>query len=299
MVEMEDYLVYLIYEKQLSPATVESYRNDLSGFSDFLSGEGKTIPQIGREELFDYIVFQSEKGISQRSIARELSALRGFFLFLLKSEKIKMNPADFIDSPKFAKKLPNYLSFEEVEALLNADQNSKFYARDTALLEMIYSSGLRVSEAISVRLSDFDLEDGFLRVIGKGDKERIVPVGSRLMNCISDYLPLRVQMLSGKANTDILIVSQRGKGVTRQFVWTLVKKRAMLAGIKKEISPHTLRHSFATHLISRGADLRSVQEMLGHSDISTTQIYTHVSGDFLRRTHHDYHPLEQDKRRLS
>jgi len=289
---IKDFGIYLRFEKNLSKNTIDAYLSDLEDFSAFCDN---TPPDtVTRGHIFEFIISHHEKGISNRTIARKISAIKSFYKFLLSTEKIKVNPADFIDSPQYIKKLPGFLSIEEVETLINLDTGSLSDIRDSCIIELLYSSGLRVSELCALKLGNIYFDRGFIRVIGKGSKERLVPIGKRALQKITAYIPLLKEELSGKKNTDILFISRLAKPMSRVAVWNVIKKRARLAYIDKEISPHTLRHSFATHLITRGADLRAVQSMLGHSDISTTQIYTHVSSSLLKSTHKKHHPLETE-----
>jgi len=289
---IQDYKIYLSYEKKLSQNTILSYTQDLEEYAFFL--KDLPIEKSSRENILDFIIYLHEKNNSNRSIARKLSSLKSFFIYLMKTERIEENPIDFIDSPQYLKKLPQYLTLQEVEAMINQENNSPSDIRDSCIIELLYSCGLRVSELCGLKTGDISFENRLVRVFGKGGKERIVPVGESAINLLKKYLPYRIEMSHRKKSTDYLFISRLGKHISRISVWSIIKKRALIAGIKKEVTPHTLRHSFATHLISNGADLRSVQEMLGHSDISTTQIYTHVSSELLKETHEKYHPLEKE-----
>jgi integrase/recombinase XerD len=248
---------------------------------------------VSKGDILEYIIRLNEEGISNRSIARKLSSLKSFFIFLLKTEKIEENPIENIESPQYMKKLPYYLSLEEVESMIGTLSETPKDIRDSCILELLYSSGLRVSELCSLRTGDISFEGSFIRVMGKGGKERLVPIGEKALLSLRKYLIYRRELSNRPGLPDYIFISRLGKKLTRISVWSIVKKRAAMANIRKDITPHTLRHSFATHLITNGADLRSVQEMLGHSDITTTQIYTHVSTDLLRNTHKKYHPLEK------
>ena len=274
----------------MSANTVENYARDLKKWSEFL---GDIVPEeAGRDNLFDFIVYLHENGMSNRSISRILSAVKGFYRHLQRLEIVKDNPADFIDSPQYLQKLPEVLSIDEIEAMINADDKRPQAKRDSCIIEFLYSCGLRVSELCSLKIGDISRETGVIRVFGKGSKERLVPIGEQAMRRLRDYLPLRKEWISDKKENAIF-VSRRGKALSRVSVWSIIKERAQKAGINKNISPHSLRHSFATHLLNNGASIRSVQEMLGHADISTTEIYTHVSDKLLIDTHSRYHPLGQ------
>jgi integrase/recombinase XerD len=290
---VEDFQIYLTYEKRLSRNTIEAYIKDVMDFSFFMK-EGSFPVKITEDNVIDYIISLNEKGLSNRSIARKISSLKSFFIFLLKTGRTDENPLENIDSPQYLKKLPNYLSLDEVERMISQGGEDPKSVRDSCIVELLYSSGIRVSELCSLRLSDIFLEKRIIRVLGKGGKERLIPIGKVAVLSIKKYLLFRREISRKMTLPDQLFISRLGKKLTRISVWTYIKERAIKAGIVKEITPHSLRHSFATHMLANGADLRSVQEMLGHSDITTTQIYTHVSTDLLKETHKKYHPLERD-----
>ncbi len=291
-IAIEDFQIYLTYEKRLSVNTIEAYVKDVEDFFNFLGAETFS-DKIRKDDVLDYIIFQNEKGISNRSIARKISSMKSFFLFLLKSERADKNPIENIDSPQYLKKLPHYLSIEEVEKMIGPGGEDPKEIRDSCIVELLYSSGIRVSELCSLRISDISLEKGIIIVTGKGGKERLIPIGEAAIVSIKKYLLFRREISPKMTLPDQLFISRLGKGLTRISVWSVIKQRARKAGIIKVITPHSLRHSFATHMLANGADLRSVQELLGHSDISTTQIYTHVSTDLLKDTHKKFHPLER------
>jgi len=231
-------------------------------------------------------------GLSSSSSARYFSSLKGFFGYLFSSTYIEINPIEKISAPKVSKGLPNVLNINEIEAILSQpDTSKKLGLRDKALLETFYACGLRVSELINLKISDLFLNEEIIRVFGKGSKERFVPIGSSAINWINEYLKNSRPLLEKKAKSQhVLFLNSRGTKLSRMGVWKIVDSNAKLAGIKKEVHPHTFRHSFATHLLEGGADLRAVQEMLGHVDISTTQIYTHIDRDYIKQVHRDYHP---------
>ncbi len=286
------FLNYLVVEKGLAEQTIDAYSSDLTRFLDFL-GEGGTsdILLIDAAILLRYLIRLRRSGLDPRSRARHLVTLRGFFRFLLQERVIESDPSRMIDLPKAGLRLPDVLSVSEVRQLLEApDPATPIGARDAAMVELLYAAGLRVSELVHLRLQDVNLEAGFVRVLGKGSKERIVPIGAHARRRIADYLEGgRNRQLGGRVSPH-LFVARAGRPMSRQGFWKLLKKYALAAGIRKKVTPHTLRHSFASHLLEGGADLRAVQAMLGHADIATTQIYTHVARDRIRRAHEKFHP---------
>jgi integrase/recombinase XerD len=284
------YLEYLAVEKGLASNTIQSYARDLRSFLGFLKREKLAWTAAREEDLVRYVHAESRAGLSARSMARRISALRSFFRFLVLSGFLKKNPASQLTSPSTWLSLPKVLTVKEVEALLGATDEAKPQGlRDRAMLEVLYGSGLRVSELASIKPPDLNLDDGFLVCRGKGGKERIVPVGRPACGFVARYLrEVRPRYETGPS--PFLFLTRRGRGFTRQGLWKLLKGYAGKAGLSAKISPHILRHSFATHLLERGADLRSVQLMLGHSQITTTQIYTHVSRERLRRVYDQFHP---------
>lgn len=288
---LNDFEYFLRYERKLSELSITAYLSDIR---DFFTRSGRPADAVSSEDIFDYIIELHGCGQSSRSIARHISSLRGYFQYLQYSSTREDNPADLINTPRYDKKLPQYLSLEEVESLLLCGGDSFQDSRDRCIIECLYSMGLRVSELCHMRLGDILLESGLIRVIGKGNKERVIPLGERALSLLHAYLPLRKEVLARNRVVNEVFLSRRGLPLSRVSVWSIVKKCARQAGIDREISPHTLRHSFATHLVSAGADLRAVQEMLGHSDITTTQIYTHVANSLLQSTHRRFHPLEKD-----
>ncbi len=287
-----DFEMYLAYEKKLSGNTIDAYRRDIREFMAFC-GKTAGTEDYREADIIEYIIHLNEEGISNRSIARKISSLKSYFIFLLKTEQIGENPIANIESPQYMKKLPHYLTLEEVESMIANSSETPKDIRDSCILELLYSSGLRVSELCSLRTGDISFENRIIRVFGKGGKERLVPVGVKALSSLRKYLLYRKELSGKRSLPDQIFISRLGKKLTRISVWSIVKKRACVAMIEKDITPHTLRHSFATHLLTNGADLRIVQEMLGHSDISTTQIYTHVSPELLKNTHKKYHPLER------
>jgi len=289
---IETFLDYLSVERGLSANTIFAYRKDLNLYLDYLS-EKKigSLSQAPRNCITDFMFSQKDKGICANSISRRLAAIKSFYRFLVRERVIKDDPSSLVDSPKLWKRIPEALSVNEVDALLNQpNAREKQGIRDKAILETLYASGMRVSEGVNLKLKDVNLEVGFLRCIGKGNKERVVPLGKKAVSSIKKYLDIvRPGLLKGK-ESEFLFLSRFGKKISRQSFWKMIKKYSREAGIKKPMKPHILRHSFATHLLERGADLRSVQEMLGHADISTTQIYTHINKDRLKSIHRSFHP---------
>lgn len=287
---LKDYTYYMKLERGMSPNTVASYSSDIGKFLS--SFEEKSIAEISSDDITGYLAFVNKKGISGRSQARLISALKSFFKWSVLEGERKDNPCDKIDSPKLGRYLPSVLSIEEVEAILDSvDLKSPTGPRDRAILEVLYGCGLRVSEAAGLLISKVWLEEGFVSIVGKGDKERLVPLGEVAADCIKNYLEGGTRAIPASPEyEDYLFLSKLGKPLSRVSIFNLVKNQAMAAGIQKEISPHTFRHSFATHLIENGADLRIVQEMLGHESILTTEIYTHVETSAWQKAILDHHP---------
>ena len=288
---LDRFLNYLRFERKLSPQTLEAYGKDL--FQFFIFSAPTHPEQITREHIEAFLKQQSEAGISERSQARKVSALRQFFKHLLKLERITRNPIDLIASPSQYKKLPKTINEDLITQLIQAPSSDSAQGlRDRAMLEMLYATGLRVSELIKLSFSQVRMDPGFLIILGKGRKERLIPLGSQAKRHLQQYLDQGRAELQ-KVATDAVFLSRFGRAMTRQAFWQIVKKYALHIGISpKLVSPHVLRHSFATHLLNHGADLRAIQMMLGHSDLSTTQIYTEVARERLKRVHEQFHPLE-------
>jgi integrase/recombinase XerD len=290
--ELELYLHYLTAERRLSRNTVSSYQADLAAFFLYLyDHRHKSLATISAKQIRGWLTHCHQQGISSRSNARRVSALRGFFLFLTGQGLLAENPAANIDLPKPGRPLPKFLSEAEVTALLAASPGPAPLAlRNLAMLHLLYASGLRVSELVNLPLAGVNLTGGHLRIFGKGSKERLVPFGEQAKGHLENYLRHGRPLLLKKRRSDAFFVTGRGQAMSRLRFWQIIQETVFTAGIKKRISPHTLRHSFATHLLEHGADLRSVQMMLGHADIATTQIYTHVDGDRLKKIHRKFHP---------
>ncbi len=280
-------------ERGLSQNTLAAYGRDLKFFANWLFKErGITLLQAQNYHIEGYIGFSGKKGSKASSMARAVSSLRRFYRYQLREGKVQEDPTALIDPPKLSKPLPDILSETQVEALLDApDINDPLGLRDRAMIELLYAAGLRVSELISLEYSSINLQQGVVRVMGKGSKERLVPMGDEAVNWIQQYLDdARPNIMQGKGISPHLFVTKRGGGMTRQAFWYLIKRHALNVGIRQKLSPHTLRHAFATHLLNHGADLRVVQLLLGHSDLSTTQIYTHVAKARLQALHQEHHP---------
>jgi len=288
---IEEFLDYITVEKGLSDNTREAYGSDLEKFSGYLNQQNVKDPSlVTRDIITDYLMGEKEKGIGANSLSRNLVSIRMFYRFLLANSYISEDVTSALDSPRLWKILPSVLSVEEVEQLLKSPNTRTPYGlRDKALIELMYAAGLRVSELVNIRSSDINMDMGFLKCVGKGSKERIVPLGKPAIMALRNYLNKRCLFMKDLL-VDNVFITRRGKPFTRQGVWKLINYYRRAAGIKKEFSPHTLRHSFATHLLSNGADLRVVQELLGHSDIATTQIYTHVDRNRLKSIHKQFHP---------
>lgn len=288
---VEEFINYVVVEKGLSDNTIDAYRRDICRFEGFLRERQRDIPDAGREDIVSFMVFLREKGLSSRSTARNMVAVRMLYRFLIAEKHIERLPTENIELPRSFRTLPETLSPAEVEMLIKSpDVDKPLGARDRTMFELLYATGLRVSELVSITVNRLNLEVGFLIAMGKGSRERVVPMGEVAMEWIRRYIANeRVRILKGK-ESEYLFVTARGNRMTRQGFWKLVKKYALKAGVYKRITPHTLRHSFATHLLEGGADLRSVQTMLGHADISTTQIYTHINSERLKKIYKQYHP---------
>jgi len=290
------FLNYVLLDKGLSNNTYLAYRNDLRHYLSFLHDHGiRDISQSGTEDVRSFIVLMSELGVASSTIVRNITSIRMFYRYLLMEEVVEKDPAENVEIPKKERKLPVVLEIQEVEALLDQiDLSDPKGIRDRAMLEFLYATGIRVSELIGLTQSDLMEGEGFVRVFGKGSKERIVPVGDVAVNFVKLYRrEVRPSLARKKFGGDVLFLSMRGRPLTRVAVWKILKEYVRKAGIQKNVSPHTLRHSFATHLLEGGADLRSVQEMLGHVDISTTQIYTHLDREYLKEVIQTFHPREQ------
>jgi integrase/recombinase XerD len=289
---LDQFLHYLVVEKGLSKNTIEAYGHALARFFDRLKGKKiQDIRDVGKIDVQGFLLALRKKNLSTKSIVRDLAAIRSLFRFLIQEGILDTNPVEDLESPKVAKTLPEILSLKEIEQILEQpDLQTPLGMRDRAMLEMLYATGMRVSELTHLPTHLVNLEGGYVLLYGKGSKERIVPLGSEAIKWVTLYLKAaRATLSKGKENPS-LFINRSGKEMSRQRFWKSLKDYAKKAGLHKRITPHLLRHSFASHLLERGADLRSVQTMLGHVDISTTQIYTHVTGEKLKKVHKQYHP---------
>lgn len=286
--DVKDFLDYLLIDKKYSSDTISSYQNDLNKFSNFF--KCKNLTNLKKEDIREYLTFLGNENLTEKSIAHNISVLRSFYKFLIMNEQITNNPVIFIDLPRIPKNLPNVLSVDEVNKLLSIEITDCYSSRNKAMLELMYSSGLRISELLNLKINDISLEEDLVKIFGKGSKERIIPTSDCAINAIKKYIITYRGQLLKKQNSDYLFLSSRGTKMSRQGFFKILKKIAQEKDIKTEISPHTLRHSFATHMLNYGADLRSIQELLGHSNISTTQIYTHISRAKINDEYKNSHP---------
>lgn len=291
--ELQEYIYYIRLEKKLSDNTVEAYIRDLRQMAEYLEHEFSIRPQQAEERHIEaFLAHLYDKGVKKTTQARILSGIKSFYYYLLINDRIENLPTEFIDPPKTGRKLPDVLSVAEIESIIHTfDSDTRFGIRNKAMVETLYSCGLRVSELITLRLSDLFFNDGFIRVIGKGDKQRLVPISETARHRIEEYLLQRQSMQTDARDADIVFLNNKGRGLTRVMIFHIIKKAALAAGITKTISPHTFRHSFATHLLEGGASIRQVQEMLGHESILTTEIYTHLDSGKLRENVDLHHPL--------
>ncbi|MGI5853680.1 MAG: site-specific tyrosine recombinase XerD [Bacillota bacterium] len=288
---LQNFLAYLAVEKGLAENTVQSYGRDLKNFFTYLTAKKITLDHVTQTTIISYLLHIQGKGLATSTVSRNLASLKSFFHFLVRENVLTSDPTLNLESPKQQKKLPQILTTKEVSMLLSIpDLTTTAGLRDKAMLEMLYATGLRVSELTGLDCKDVDIEFGYVKCLGKGSKERIVPLGSVAIRVLKDYLQRgRPELVSG-AKCDAIFLNHHGQRLTRQGFWKIIKKYADSLGTDKTITPHTLRHSFATHLLENGADLRAVQEMLGHADISTTQIYTHLTRSRLRKVYDQTHP---------
>ncbi len=290
---MDTYLEHLLVIQGLSEATLAAYRADLDAFNRFLLKHSLVPKQVDEQTLFLYLMDMKKRGLKNSSTSRHLASLRGLFRFAVQELGMEENPARLLENPKSVKRIPEVLNQTETESLLACpDLSTKLGFRDRAMLELLYGGGLRVSELITLAPLDFDVQVGALRVWGKGSKERIVPLHDQGVTLVNGYIKGWRSLF--RPREDFLFLNRSGMGLTRQGVWKMIKRYARVAGIEKTISPHSLRHSYATHLLEGGADLRTVQLLLGHADITATEIYTHVQSDRLRRIHQQYHPRTRE-----
>ena len=283
---LENYRNYLKYERAYSDNTVGAYMNDLNKYEEFLK---KDILESDTEDLERYLKYI--KNLESTTVAHKITSIKSYFNYNIKRGIVSVNPADKVSRPKLTKHLPEYLTEEEVGKLLDVELKSPYDYRNKTILELLYSSGIRISELVNIKTPNYDSEECLIRIMGKGSKERIVPLGDYAINIMNDYMN-NYRPLINKKHTDYVFVNNRGDKISRQFIFKVIKKEALKKGIKKDISPHTLRHTFATHLLKNGADLRIIQELLGHENISTTQIYTHVTNNKLKSDYETYFPKD-------
>jgi integrase/recombinase XerD len=288
---IDAYLDHLRVERRLAAHTLESYARDLNALAAYAAGAGRTVESLDRQELEAFVREQRGRGLAPRSVARSVAAVRGFFRFLVLDRRLSSSPADDLHPPRAWPALPTFLSVEEVDALIaQPDVSTTLGLRDRAMIELLYATGLRVSELVGVRLADLHLDEHYLTCIGKGSKERLVPIGEQATEWIRKYSAQpRRELLKGRSSPR-LFLNARGGSLSRIGFWKILKQHALKANLPRTLSPHVLRHSFATHLLERGADLRAIQLMLGHADLSTTQIYTHVLEARLRSVYDRFHP---------
>lgn len=289
---IKEFLNYLSVERGLSKNTILSYGDDLRKFADYLESKGKKdLNAVKRRDITDFMWLRKDRGLSSNSISRSLVAIKVFYKFLVRERLLKIDIAGILESPKLIRHIPEVLTVAEVDDLMNAPKGRDWMAlRDKTALEVMYATGMRVSEVVELMINNVNLDVGFLKCVGKGGKERIVPLGKTAGDFIKRYLEKSRPRIANRSSDNHLFLSRLGRKLSRQSFWKMIKKYTRIAGIKKEIKPHTLRHSFATHLLERGADLRSVQEMLGHANISTTQLYTHINRERLKGIHKKFHP---------
>ncbi|MDL2222454.1 site-specific tyrosine recombinase XerD, partial [Parabacteroides sp. OttesenSCG-928-N08] len=288
---IQKYSHYLRLEKSLSPHSVEAYIRDVGKLAAFVEAEKLSITSLNYTDLQQFLAQLYDLGIAPRSVARIISGIKSFYLFLMLEKRIESDPTELLESPKIGSKIPEILSEEEINAIINSiDLSLPEGQRNRAMLEVLYSCGLRVSELISLRYSDVHFEEGFIKVEGKGNKQRLVPISETALHEINNYLIDRRLITVKKGHEDILFLSRRGTALSRVMIFHIIKQQTELAGIKKTVSPHTFRHSFATHLLEGGAHLIAIQRMLGHESITTTEIYTHVDREFLRKEILEHHP---------
>ena len=288
---IEDFISYCIFEKGLSDKTINSYRNDLNIYKDYLKDKGiNIVNSIKSNHIKDFLKIRSNEKTT--TLAHNLTVIKNFHLYLYKQNITKDNISEYISRPKVRKSIPKVLSIEDVDKLLDIRLETPLDYRNKAMLELMYATGLRISELINLKVNDIDLLEGTVIVMGKGSKERVIPVGDYAVDYLNKYLNVRYKLL--REPTDYLFLNNHGRPISRQGFFKILKALLREKGLNEDASPHTLRHSFATHLINRGADLRSVQEMLGHSDITTTKIYTEVSDELVRKEYNEYHPRSQE-----
>ena len=288
---LREFLAALQTERGASPHTLAAYRRDLAGFTAFLARRGRSVGAVRVGDLSEYLGELRQRGLGARSAARHLSAVRGLYRFLLAAGEIRRDPTEHLESPRPPRRLPRTLSIEDVAALVESpDLSAPEGLRDRAMLELLYASGLRASECLALRLEDLNIAGGYVTATGKGNRQRLVPVGAQALKWVERYATTSRPALVKRGDPGALFVNRYGRPLSRQALWMVIKRAGRRAGVRSAVSPHTLRHSFASHLLERGADLRSVQAMLGHADIATTQIYTHLPSSAVRAMYRKFHP---------
>ena len=288
---LREFLAALQTERGASPHTLAAYRRDLAGFTAFLARRGRSVGAVRVGDLSEYLAELRRRGLGARSAARHLSAVRGLYRFLLAAGEIRRDPTEHLESPRPPRRLPRTLSIEDAAALVESpDLSAPEGLRDRAMLELLYASGLRASECLALRLEDLNIAAGYVMATGKGNRQRLVPVGAQALKWVERYALTSRPAFVKRGDSGALFVNRYGRPLSRQALWMVIKRAGRRAGVRSTVSPHTLRHSFASHLLERGADLRSVQAMLGHVDIATTQIYTHLPSSAVRAMYRKFHP---------
>ena len=291
--DIDDFISHIEYEKRLSKNTSNSYKNDLNKYKEYLEKKGIYITNdISKSDIENYLELLKKDDVKASSIARKLTTIKAYHNYLFQKQKINIDVSETIERPKLRKKLPNVLTVDEVDRLLDIECKTKFDYRNKSMLELMYGTGLRITELLDLKLNDFDLENCVIRCYGKGSKERIVPIGEYTMESLVNYLEIRNELLR-KRSCEYLFLNNLGGRLSRFSFFKILKKMLTEKGIHKDVSPHSLRHSFATHMLEYGADLRSIQELLGHSDIATTKIYTHISNNKIKKEYEEFHPRSQ------
>lgn len=288
--KLNEFKNYLLIDKKYSNATIDTYTHNLEKYFEYMKQNNKSLKDIKATDIREYMAYLKQNKCSTRTINNNLSSLRSFYRFLIIEKYLVTDPLEHIETPKLRKSLPKVLSTDEVKLLLDVDLKDKYSYRNKAMLELMYATGLRISELVSLKIHDIDFDMALLRTIGKGNKERIIPIGDYALYYLNVYLNEYRDQLIKRDYNDYLFLNNRGKKISRQAFYNIVQDLAITKNIKTEFSPHTLRHSFATHLLDKGADIKSISEMLGHSSLETTQIYTHISNNKLEADYHKYHP---------
>lgn len=288
--KIDEFCKYLLIDKKYSNETIASYHNDLNKYYKYIVKNNLNLDEIKRKDIMEYAKFLKQEHLAISTINHNISSLRSFYKFLVIGDKLLINPMEYMETPKLKKTLPKVLSYEEVEKLLDINLKDKFDYRNKAMIELMYATGLRVSELVNLKINDIDFKSDSVRTMGKGSKERIIPIGDYSIIYVEEYINYYRNSLLKDYDTNFIFLNNHGKRLTRQGFYKIIREIATKNGIKTEFSPHTLRHSFATHLLDRGADIVSIKEMLGHSSLATTQIYTHISNNKLKKDYDDFFP---------